>query len=435
MVLYVGIDDTDSLGGMCTTFLGSEVTREVLSKTDLDLIGYPRLVRLNPNIPWKTRGNGALCLRFGRGVGREMSVGNIEGKRIVAYPRWHDAEDPREIEDIVASVVERWSRFEDEMTNPGFVILARQPTPALYWKAVRDIVTKDEAVNAISRWGLIRVYKNGRGVIGAASATAWRPRDRTYEVLTYRRKSLWGTKRDVDPSSVIEMDKAFPSTFNNYDYENRKVIIAPSSPCPVLFGIRGDAPTDLRSAMEMIRWERPVRWLIFESNQGTDDHVVNQSVFRPWTTVRVRGRVTSPPRNLLGGHVVFQVNGMDATAYEPSKQFRRIVWSLMTGDCVRVIGAVRDSPRTLNLEKLGIVSLARVWKKVSNPVCPKCHVRMKSLGRGAGYRCRRCRRTAPVSAARLREIRRLIRPGWYEPPVCSRRHLSKPLKRGVPCNI
>jgi len=25
---------------------------------------YPYLVRLNPNIPWKTRGNGAVCIHF-----------------------------------------------------------------------------------------------------------------------------------------------------------------------------------------------------------------------------------------------------------------------------------------------------------------------------------------------------------------------------------
>ena len=67
MILWVGVDDTDSLQGMCTTFLATEIIRDLTE--DFDLIGYPRLVRLNPNIPWKTRGNGAVCLRFGAGVG------------------------------------------------------------------------------------------------------------------------------------------------------------------------------------------------------------------------------------------------------------------------------------------------------------------------------------------------------------------------------
>jgi len=29
-----------------------------------ELIGFPRLIRLNPNVPFKTRGNGALSIEF-----------------------------------------------------------------------------------------------------------------------------------------------------------------------------------------------------------------------------------------------------------------------------------------------------------------------------------------------------------------------------------
>ena len=60
---YLGFDDTDSRQGLCTTFLATEFVREL---RDWDLLGYPRLVRLNPNVTWKTRGNGALYLRFGK---------------------------------------------------------------------------------------------------------------------------------------------------------------------------------------------------------------------------------------------------------------------------------------------------------------------------------------------------------------------------------
>ncbi|TLZ73059.1 MAG: hypothetical protein E6K14_06040 [Methanobacteriota archaeon] len=48
MVLWIGVDDTDSLQGMCTTFLATELVTELTK--DRDLIGYPRLVRLNPNV-------------------------------------------------------------------------------------------------------------------------------------------------------------------------------------------------------------------------------------------------------------------------------------------------------------------------------------------------------------------------------------------------
>src|SRR2546427_7994220 len=85
MVLWIGVDDTDSLSGMCTTFLATEIVRDLTQ--DLDLIGYPRLVRLNPNIPWKTRGNGAVCIRVGNGSGPTSIVGSIAGRFIVSYRR------------------------------------------------------------------------------------------------------------------------------------------------------------------------------------------------------------------------------------------------------------------------------------------------------------------------------------------------------------
>jgi len=72
MVLWIGVDDTDSLKGMCTTYLATELIRELTEEHDL--IGYPRLVRLNPNIPWKTRGNGAIAPAVGRGCGRPFRI-------------------------------------------------------------------------------------------------------------------------------------------------------------------------------------------------------------------------------------------------------------------------------------------------------------------------------------------------------------------------
>lgn len=427
MVLWIGVDDTDSLRGMCTTFLATELVRDLTQ--DHHLIGYPRLVRLNPNIPWKTRGNGAICIRIGTGRGRPRIIGRIEGHDILAYPSGTGNGGLDPVVERVRSLVERWSSFEDETTNPGLAVLHRPAPRRLYWRGVRGILSKREVLDGAADLGVVRGYKQGRGVIGAIAATAWRPRDRTYEVLAYRAKTRWGLKRSIDPDSVIEMDRAIPSTFNSYDYENRRVVIAPRSPCPVLYGIRGDDPDALLSAAFMIRGERPERWLLFETNQGTDDHVSPDRRLVPRTTVRLHGSVSQPPRNLHGGHVVFRVRHADVTAYEPSKQFRSVVRQLVVGDRVEIIGAVRPWPPTVNLEKLRIESLATVIGKVANPMCLPCGKRAKSLGRDAGYRCIRCRSLFPSSAAAARRVRRLLALGWHEPPVGSRRHLSKPLKR------
>jgi tRNA(Ile2)-agmatinylcytidine synthase len=388
-MVYLGFDDTDSRRRLCTTWLATEFVREF---EDFDLLGYPRLVRLNPNVPWKTRGNGALCLRFGAGRGTPFVVGEVEGREIQAFPRGRPAAATRELEARVRRVLEGGCAFEDPMTHPGYAILDRRPRPGLYWAAVRRIVTVDEALAAATGCGRIGGYKEGRGRIGALAAVSWRPRDRTYEAIAYRQPERWGTSRDIDEASVVELDRRFPSTFNNYDAANRHVVIAPNSPCPVLCGIRGDDPYVLRDALESVSKEPMERWMLFETNQGTDDHLTpfRGPDFVPRTSVVVDGTVTSPPRVLAGGHVVFSItNGpggsIDCTIYEPAKQLRRSARAVLPGDGVRVTGAVRDKPRTINVEKFAVLSLA--------------------------------------------PGRRALEPGWYEPPASARRHLSKPLKR------
>ena len=74
-ILHIGIDDTDSPKGMCTTFLAYKIINR-LKKENVDFLDFPNLVRFNPNIPWKTRGNGA--------VGIKISTSNP--KKIKKYP-------------------------------------------------------------------------------------------------------------------------------------------------------------------------------------------------------------------------------------------------------------------------------------------------------------------------------------------------------------
>src|SRR5437899_11077307 len=152
-----------------------------------------------------------------------MAVGELCGRPIQMFPRGRCNDPPKHVLGRVSRLVERWSRIDDETTNPGFTI---SPTPArawLYWRAVRRIVTMDEAVAAASTSAIVRGYKNGRGIIGALAATSWRPRDRTYEVLGYREKSRWGTRREIVPRSVKEMDTRFPSALNHSDYDHNRI--------------------------------------------------------------------------------------------------------------------------------------------------------------------------------------------------------------------
>jgi len=114
--MYIGIDDTDSVNGMCTTYLAALVLEE-LQQQGIGLLSYPRLVRLNPNIPWKTRGNGALALHVGR-VGKEI-------KKIGDRYSIYEGDERCDVFDTVRRTVEKHSRFEDDNTNPGLSYLRR----------------------------------------------------------------------------------------------------------------------------------------------------------------------------------------------------------------------------------------------------------------------------------------------------------------------
>jgi tRNA(Ile2)-agmatinylcytidine synthase len=405
---------------------------------DYEIIGYPRLVRLNPNIPWKTRGNGALSLCVGKkGGGIKQKIGEIDNVEVLCSPSFTRELDGHEMDDIyhmIHEILSQQARTEDDNTNPGFVMMAMPPDSVVYQNAVTRIVTLDEVLATLREHNaLFEGYKNQRGLIGATAAIAWAPQDRTFEVIAYRRKERWGTRRSVDPASVKTMDAKVPSTFDNYDYRNKHNRIAPNSPCPILFGIRGDNAEDLMTAVDMIRSEPVDSWILFESNQGTDDHLMRTQVdqIQPYESVIIEGHVEENPKTIQGGHVLFTLTDGTGTipcaAYEPTKEFRRIIRDLRTGDIVEVSGGVREQPLTINLEKIAIKHLAAVQRKQENPVCPACGKHMKSKGTGQGYKCMRCRTTSDQPL--YTEQPRTLGLGSYEVPVCARRHLSKPLKR------
>jgi len=393
---------------------------------------------LNPNIPWKTRGNGAISIQVGRGIGKKQKIGKLNEKTLFSYPKKakdYTSSDCKIIKKIVTNILEKNAKIEDNKTNPGFVITSRKPKKENYTKAVQKIVKIHEIEEVLKELKAeYKGYKNRRGLIGATSGIAWcESQDKSYEIITYRKENKWGTKRFVEDESAIHMDKQSKTTFDNYDYENKHNRLVPSSPCPVLFGIRGDNFEELKKAMSMIISEPIHGWLIFKTNQGTDDHIQRKKIseIQPYNSVLVKGEISQNPKNIRGGHVFFQLKdetgSIDCAAYEPTKEFRRIIRELVVGDIVEVYGGVRKKPLTVNLEKINIKNLVEIIEKTENPICPKCKKHMKSKGKNQGFKCKICGKTS--DKATLKKKKRKIKTGLYEVPICARRHLSKPLKR------
>ena len=427
--MYIAVDDTDSMKGNCTTFLATEIIRELY--TDFDLIGNPRLVRLNPAVPWKTRGNGSLILKFGKGVGKKTKIGIIDGKDIFCFKNGVDISyEKKDIVDRIKPLIEK---FHESDADPGLIVSDVRPSPEYYEHGLFTIMSVSDVVDELDRIGAETfTIGNGRGLIGSTCGLAWIPKDFTYELLTYRIPDKWGTPRHVDSKSIMMMDHQYPSTFNSWEDRTNKVAMVPATPCPVLYGLRGDSMDDLIPASESIESEEIYRWVIFLTNQGTDDHIIREyESFRPNASYLVKGVVRECARHIRGGHVFMDMDTeygvITCGAYEPSKEFRMVFDRLIPGDTIEVMGEYREDPATLNVEKLHVISLVPDLIKVSNPMCQVCGKRMESVGKGQGYRCRKChtRSDSNITTERMR----WIVPGWYEPPTAARRHLSKPLKR------
>jgi tRNA(Ile2)-agmatinylcytidine synthase len=434
----VGIDDTDSPRGGCTTHFALEAAGALRREHGLVLRGYPRLVRLNPNVPWKTRGNAAVALELGvpKAAGELVGV-TAGGEEVRASPGAGAARPAAKHLETLEALVAKWCDLGQEGTDPAFVLCAQPLPERFYEEAVKGIVDPAAVRRHLRAQGKVlwKAHGDGRGIVGAAAAVAYPAREPTFEIITYREQARWGTKRAVDPDSVDQMDRAYPATYHNIDRANRHLSIVPSTPCPLLFGVRATSPHELKEAAATVRAGEPWSgWMLFATNQGTDAHVVESTVERaePMVTVRMEGKVARQPRRIVGGHVLFPLEGdaggkIDCAAYEPTKAFREVVAALRAGDRVRAVGAVREDRRTVNLEKLEIVSTQPRLPDSVNPPCPKCGTRMKSAGARAPYRCRKCGAKreksglppgAPLAGPKL---------GWYEVPIAARRHLARPI--------
>ncbi|MGC8961120.1 MAG: TiaS agmantine-binding domain-containing protein, partial [Candidatus Bathyarchaeia archaeon] len=291
-LFHIGFDDTDSPRMGCTTYVAALIV-ERLEALGCRFFDYPNLVRLNPNIPWKTRGNGAVALR-------------------IKLDRHIDEESVKE---EVIKIVEENSDLDYPGTDPAICFLkgsVPRGLKAFSKKAVQDIVQLHEAERMKEKYN-VELYpiRGLRGIIGALAAIGETlDEDHTYELIAYRTRGNWGKPRRVDEHSIVNMDKAtHPYTFNNYDYEDGRVLITPHGSDPILFGVRGESPEILLKAFEAIKVYEPIeRWVIFRSNQGTDAHLRRIDRLReakPHIPILVRGVVSNKPVKIKGGHVIF----------------------------------------------------------------------------------------------------------------------------------
>ena len=438
--MWIGIDDTDSTRGGCTTWVLTELLA-LAREERVDLIGEPRLVRLNPNIPWKTRGNAALSARFGSGEGPRRRLGEIDGRPVWSYDRGRPI-PPGDSEGFRAAAWERvlaGSRLGEPGTDPAIVVTDRRLPAALYWRAVREVVPVNEVRALLDSRGVWwRTRGSERGLVGASASIAWPGHHPTWELSSYRERGRIGRSRRIDAESVRSAARRYPDLFLCHDARTRRLLVAPHTACPVLYGLRSTRPEPLFRARRTVRSEPVDRWVVFRTNQGTGDHLASRPAHAlgPYMAARVRATVVSGPKVLPGGHVRLSLVGEDGVAFsclafEPTKTLPKVAAGLAPGDRLEVWGSRGDDP-TFRLEGIRIVRLVPRVGPPRPPDCEECGRPTRSLGTGRGYRCPSCRRRFPPERAVRDRTAPRYPPGEYHPTPSARRHLAPrgPEERG-----
>ena len=415
-VLHVGIDDTDSPKGMCTTFLSYKIVK-FLEDQNIEFIDYPSLIRFNPNIPWKTRGNGAVHLTI-------------------------KTKNPKKIKKKITQFVANYSDTKNG-ANPGLVFYQNESIPESFHKfsnlALWKLISRKNAKQFVSENKIDSFYLgNGQGLVGAIGAIGYKFADHTFELLSYRKKSQIGKKRIINKDSVRKMQSVtFPDTFNSYDNESNRVLITPHGPDPVFYGIRGETAKSVITASTMVSAnEKLDGYMVFRSNQGTGDHLKNElqiDDLEPFTSGFLVGQVCNKPVTEKGGHVFFSVEAkgkrIKCGVYKPTK-ITKVAQNLIVGDKIRIGGGIRKASkhhgRVVNVEFLDVLELAKNIL-LTNPTCKKCNKKMKSKGNRQGFECIRCG-SKLFSKSNL-EIPRKLESKLYLPTVSAHRHLTRPYQR------
>jgi len=408
---FIGLDDTDHLEIGCTTEKMNNFLSYLNNNISIQIVER-RLVRLWPFASRRTRGNAALS-----------AIIDVKPK---------DESDFHNLCDIWFKdlLFEISSHPKSELSASPVLITSREPLPEkLYWQTVMEYVDINARLQDIRDYDC-NIYSGDDcwGLIGASAAISWTPdNSSSWELIAWRKSSMIGKRRILDIQTVVDLDRIFPDTFLNRDPTKNRDLIAPRTPCPVLYGIRALSSTTLDSAHNWIQSTGDAEicsdYAIHRTNQLSDDHVTP-----------THGTITSESFTSKGAHSSISVYTQDKSctlvAFSEGGQVNKLLRSLKPGDMVSWTGLFSPEDSCIHLEKL---SLFNPVPRISHrPLC--CSVSMKSAGNNQELRCNKCgNKSSKYWIGKLFQFSNFeMIDKWVEPSPSNRRHLAKPLDIQTP---
>ncbi|OLS24268.1 MAG: tRNA(Ile2) 2-agmatinylcytidine synthetase TiaS [Candidatus Heimdallarchaeota archaeon LC_2] len=415
MLIHLGLDSTDSPSSGCTTHTASKIMDALqIIDNDIRFIGYPKLVRLNPNIPIKTRGNAAIAFSV------ETNL------------------NPERIFDIAKEIVkiDKETNIGEPEKKPGLVLKIGELTPqSFYFGGLHEVLTLKE----LQIMKLVDYYypKEGNGLIGALCALfSDFSDDYTFELITYRKVKSLGTKRIIDIEALSFAEERYKSTFSSIDRKTKRELIAPSGPDPVFCGIRANDTSELHQFLQSLNViEELDSWTIFQSNQATNAHVNdNLSNIIPYNVFSSELQIVSRHEEYQGGHIKLftQIHGtnIECMVFEPTKELRDLARLLIPGDRIYAHGNVKENKfgTSISIEFFMVTHL-ELNIVTTSPICD-CGTTKKSAGRYKGYKCPNCKKTSLIPTYNeLERSPKLFLNQRVYASASAQRHLTKPISR------
>jgi len=410
----LGLDDTDHSEVGCTTANMDELLTQLENDIQATVIER-RLIRLWPFAERRTRGNGALGAII---EVKEDQINNVES----ICRLWF------------SELIDTISNYPDSVFEPSpCLVISFGPVPEeWYWEAVRGYVSPDRRLEqAFSNDCIVLLSDTNFGVVGACAAVSWIPESSaSWELIAWREDSKIGSPRMVSKSAVYDLERSHNETFLNRDPTKDKGMIAPRTPCPVLYGIRGSSISAVHNAHCWLQARDDVEkchsFAVHLTNQLSDDHIESY----------LSGTVTSEVTVTQGGHAylsVFSGNTSERlVAFSEGGPVNDLLRKLAPGDRISWVG-LKSPDGAIHLERIRIDDASP--RITGRPVC--CSKTMRSAGRNQELRCLSCGRTEQKSWHCIDLVITNVdsRSGWIEPTPSNRRHLSKPLSLGTPGSI
>lgn len=387
---WLGLDDTDHLGGGCTTWtmhvVLSNLPRGVRPLND------PCLVRLYPMAKARTRGNAALAAELHVDIPREEWFAWLQQmwKEHVAPLAGRRTESSHATRKQVAS-------------DPGMVWFENKPSSRFYSLVVRQETSLAEAPKPDWEAG-------GLGKIGAIAAVSWPNEVSTWEGIAWRGELDGPRTLDENVLKHLDGDQRLVAC---RDPRQGRGLLAPRGTSPVLFGLRGTVRSAVKDGMAALMagsgTEPNTGSSLFRTNQGSGDHLT-----APTSATVEKVQV------LRGGHVALTTSDGTWLAFAPSGPVRDLAAQLMPGDRVLGIGLVGEDEGRKGRHLEALKHLSGPVRQRRRPSCTACGRRMKSAGRDQGLRCPTCKH---------RDVDRwvgeeVMPTAWIQPPVDRRRHLA-----------